>query len=184
MSPRRKIVSGNQLYFSAPARRPPQRWGLPVAAIIAALVAAAAITVCVLVLVSHQKQWRTTINDVVALGYVRSFMTQFTSPDPFHANDYTDRILAQATGDFADQYRQHQNEILVGVARSEPTTGTVLDAGVSRRNNDGSIEVLVATKFTAKSPDGKLQLERASRWVVTTKQEGQQWKISGLTPMI
>ncbi|MGP0080686.1 MAG: mammalian cell entry protein, partial [Mycobacterium sp.] len=67
--------------------------------------AAAAITVCTLVLISHQTQWRTTIKDAAALGYVHSFMTEFTSPDPFHANDYTDRISAQATGEFAQQYR-------------------------------------------------------------------------------
>jgi Mce-associated membrane protein len=111
-------------------------------------------------------------------------MTDFTSPDPLHANDYADRVLDQATGDFAKQYRQNENEILIGVARSEPTTGAVLEAGVSRRNDDGSVEVLVITKFTSKSPDGKLQAERADRWVVTAKQEGDRWKISSLIPMI
>lgn len=123
------------------------------------------------------------MNDAVALGYVRTFMTEFTSPDPFHANDYTDRILAQATGEFADQYRQNENEILIGVARSEPTTGAVLDAGVSRRNDDGSVDVLIVTKLTSQSPDGKFQAARNNRWVVTTKQEGDQWKISSLIPM-
>lgn len=112
-------------------------------------------------------------------------MIEFTSPDPFHANDYADRILNQATGDFAEQYRANENQILVSVARSEPTTGSVLDAGVSRRNDDGSIDVLVVTKFTAKSPNGKLLAERANRWVVTAIQEGdRQWKISSLIPMI
>jgi Mce-associated membrane protein len=152
---------------------------------LAAVVAAAAIIFCTQVLTLHEKHWRTTIEDVAALGFVRSFMTEFTSPDPFHANDYTDRILTHATGDFAEQYRANQNQILVQVARTEPTTGTVLDAGVSRRNDDGSIDVLVVTKFTSKSPDGKLLMERANRWVVTAKQEGdRQWKISSLIPMI
>ena len=140
--------------------------------------------VSAVVLSSHEMQRRTTISDAVALSYVRSFMTDFTSPDPLHANDYADRVLDQATGDFAEQYRQNENEILIGVARSEPTTGAVLEAGVSRRNDDGSVEVLVITKFTSKSPDGKLQAERADRWVVTAKQEGDRWKISSLIPMI
>jgi Mce-associated membrane protein len=157
---------------------------LPLAVAFAAAAAVTAMVVCALVLSSHQMQRRTTISDAVALGYVRSFMTDFTSPDPFRANDYADRILGQATGDFAEQYRQNENEILIGVARSEPTTGAVLDAGVSRRNDDGSVEVLVITKFTSKSPDGKLQAERANRWVVTAKQEGDRWKISSLIPMI
>ena len=111
-------------------------------------------------------------------------MTDFTSPDPFHANDYVDRILARATGDFAEQYRKNENEVIIGIARSEPTVGTVLEAGVSRRNDDGSVDVLVITKLTSKSPDGTLQAERANRWVVTTRQEGDRWMISSLTPMI
>ncbi|AEV73549.1 hypothetical protein MycrhN_3007 [Mycolicibacterium rhodesiae NBB3] len=185
MSPRRKIKdSGQEPFVCATRPRPPRRWGLPLAAIIAAAVTVAAITLCALVLISHEKQSRATIKDVAALGYVRSFMTEFTSPDPFRANDYAERILAQVTGEFAEQYRQNQNAILVGVAQSEPTTGTVLDAGISRWNDDGSVDVLVVTKFTSKSPDGKLQLERASRWVVTAQQEGERWKISSLTPII
>ena len=111
-------------------------------------------------------------------------MTEFTSPDPLQANDYLNRILAQATGQFAQQYRNNQKEILLQLARTEPTTGTVLNAGVAERNDDGSVEVLVVTKFTSKSPDGKVALERANRWVVTARQEGDRWKISSLLPMI
>ena len=40
------------------------------------------------------------------------------------------------------------NEILVQVARAEPTTGTVVEAGVQRWNDDGSADVLVATKIS------------------------------------
>lgn len=185
MSPRRKYDAGSQTDFFIPVDRGPRGWGFPLAAIVAAAVAAVAITFCSLVLLSHEKHWRTTVRDAAALGFVRSFMTEFTSPDPFHANDYADRILNQATGEFAEQYRANENQILVSVARSEPTTGSVLDAGVSRRNDDGSIDVLVVTKFTAKSPSGKLLAERANRWVVTAIQEGdRQWKISSLIPMI
>ncbi|WP_319446862.1 MULTISPECIES: mammalian cell entry protein [unclassified Mycobacterium] len=182
MSPRRRIEPGSSSLFVGPTR-PRRRWAWPVVVTFAATVAVTAMAVCALVLSGHEARRGTEIYDAAALGYVRSFMTDFTSPDPFHANDYADRILAQATGDFADQYRQNENEILVGIARSEPTTGAVLDAGVSRRNDDGSIDVLVITKFTSKSPDGTLQAERANRWVVTTKQEGSQWKISNLIPM-
>lgn len=182
MSPRRKFEPGGGHLFPAPLRW--RRWGLPLTTTFSAAVAAAAITVCTLVLISHETQWRTTIKDAAALGYVHSFMTEFTSPDPFRANDYTDRILAQVTGEFAQQYRENQNEILVQVARSEPTTGSVLDVGVARWNDDGSVDVLVVTKFTSKSPDGKLVLERENRWIVTAKQEGDRWKISGLIPMI
>lgn len=111
-------------------------------------------------------------------------MTEFTSVDPFHANDYVDRVLAHATGDFAKQYQDRENEILLQVARAEPTKGTVLDAGVERWNDDGSANVLVATEMTSKSPDGKRIFEKTNRWVATAKQEGNQWKISSLLQVI
>lgn len=184
MSPRRKIDRASEPDSVVPQPRRRRRWCLPLAVTIATAVAAAAIAVCTLVLVAHREQSHATIRDIAALDYVRSFMTEFTSPDPFHANDYADRILAQATGQFAEQYRHNQNAVLVGVAQSEPTTGSVLEAGVSRHNDDGSVDVLVVTKITAKSPDAKLVMHRATRWVVTAKQEGDRWKISSLIPMI
>ncbi|WP_396922444.1 mammalian cell entry protein [Mycolicibacterium sp.] len=184
MSPRRKLPPDDEPSFPLWRPRPRRRWGLLLAETAATAMAAASIALCALVLYDHQLQRRSDILDVEALGYVRSFMTEFTSPDPFHANNYADRILAQATGDFAEYYRQHENEILVGVARSEPTTGAVLEAAVSRRNDDGSVDIMVVTTLTAKSSDGALQLQRVNRWVVTTKQEGERWKISNLNPMM
>jgi len=185
VSPRRRFDKGETPLFSERAQPPRRRrLLLPVAAASAAVLAAAAITVCTVVLISHETQRRATIKEAAVLGYVRSFMTEFSSPDPFHANDYTDRILAQTTGEFGQQYRNNQNEILIGVARSEPTAGTVLEAGIARWNDDGSADVLVVTKFTSKSTDGKFVAERANRWVVTATQEGDGWKISNLTPVL
>jgi Mce-associated membrane protein len=110
-------------------------------------------------------------------------MTQFTSLDPFHANDYVDRVLARSTGEFAKQYEEKANLSLLQVAKGEPTTGTVLDAGVERWNDDGSANVLVATDVSVKSPDGK-QVDAAYRWLVTAEKEGEQWKISSLLQVI
>ena len=118
------------------------------------------------------------------LSYVSGFMTQFTSIDPYHANDYVTRILAQATGDFAKQYQEKANQILLQVARAEPATGTVLDAAVERWNDDGSVNVMVATAVTSKSPDEKQVFENANRWTATVTQEGNQWKISNLLQVI
>ena len=106
-------------------------------------------------LVSHETDRRTQVRDADVLNYVRSFMTTYTTLDPFHANYYGDRIQAQATGDFAKMFKEKINEILIQVARAEPTQGTVLEAGVQRWNDNGSADVLVATKISNKSPDGK-----------------------------
>jgi Mce-associated membrane protein len=124
------------------------------------------------------------MKEVDVLGFAKSFMTGFTSLDPFHANDYVDRLLAQATGDFAKQYREKVNEVLVNVAQAEPTKGTALDAGVERWNDDGSANVLVATEVTYKSPDRKQTIANTSRWVLTAQREGDQWKISSLQQVI
>ena len=184
MSPRRKFQPGEESLLVASLARSRRRWGLPLAATVSALLMVAALTVSTLMLISHQSRESAAAKDREVLSYVRWFMVDFTSIDPFHANDYIDRILAQATGDFAKQYHDKANEILLQVARAEPTTGAVLDAGVERWNDDGSANVLVATGVTSRSPDEKQVFENTNRWTATAKQEGSQWKISNLLQVI
>jgi len=191
MSPKRKVdesadtaaadTVGSGYFHATP--KPPRRWGLPLVAAVTAVVVAAAIAASTVMLVRHEGDRRVAVNDAAALGYAREFMTMYMTLDPFNANDYADRILAQGTGEFATMYKEKLNEILVQVARAEPSTGTVLEAGVERRNDDGSVDVLLATKVTTKSPDGKSTIESGSRWIATTVKEGQQWKISKLVPV-
>ena len=183
MSPRRRLEADERDFFDV-APKPPRRWGLPLIAILAALLIAASITGSTLMLIQHVKDDRSSAKEADALGYVREFMTAYTTLDPFHANDYADRILAQGTGDFAKMFKEKENEILIQVARAEPTKGTVLEAGVQRWNDNGSADVLVATKISTKSPDGKSTIENGNRWVATAIKEGQQWKISQLIQVI
>jgi Mce-associated membrane protein len=186
MSPRRKVDEKDRDFFSAhtPGPKAPLRWGLPLTAILAVVLAAAAIAGSVFILVGHESLTRTDDRDASALFYVRGFMTEYTSLDPFHANDYADRILAQGTGDFAKSFKDKLNDIVIQVARAEPTTGIVQEAGVQRWNDNGSADVLVATNVKSTAPDGKTPIESGTRWVVTTIEEGQQWKISQLIQVI
>jgi Mce-associated membrane protein len=190
MSPRRRIQPGEEpiLNLRVPETRrwwaPSRGWRLPLTMSIAAVIAAAAITACSLILVGHESHLHAESKEHRVLIFVRSFLTDFASLDPFHANDYVDHLLAQSTGEFAKQYRENENEILVQVARAEPTKGTILDAGVERWNDDGSANVLAITEVTTKSPDGQQVVETTNRWVVTAQQEGNQWKISSLTPVL
>jgi Mce-associated membrane protein len=184
MSPRRKFQPGEESLFVAHPRTRQRPWAYPLTITIAALLMAAAITVSTLMLISHQSAERAASNNRQVLNYVTGFMTEFTSIDPFHANDYINRILAQATGDFAKQYTDKANQILLQVARAEPATGTVLGTGVERWNDDGSVTVMVATAVTSKSPDEKQVIENTNRWTVTATQEGKQWKISNLLQVI
>lgn len=203
MSPRRRIQPGEEPLLTErvptltpwsrlPMRltlapqwwKPSRTWVLPLAMAVAAVLAAGAIMTSSFVMVDHRSHHQLAMKEVDVLGFARSFMTGFTSLDPFHANDYVDRVLAQATGDFANKYRTKVNEILLNVAQAEPTKGIALDAGVERWNDDGSANVLVATEVTSKSPDGKLTIENTNRWVLTAQREGDQWKISSLQQVI
>ena len=204
MSPRRRIQPGEEpllvervpktsLWSRLPLRglrlprhwwKPSRQWAVPMAMAAAVLLAAGAITASSFILVNHRSHHQLAMKEVDVLGFVRSFMTGFTSLDPFHANNYVDRLLAQATGDFAKQYREKVNEVLLSVAQAEPTKGTALDAGVERWNDDGSANVLAATEVTYKSPDGKQTIESTNRWVLTAQREGDQWKISSLQQVI
>lgn len=183
MSPRKQITNADRDYFAVePA--PPRRWGLALATAIGALVVAMALAASVLMVVSHESYRRTQVRDAAVLDYVKGFMSTYTSLDPFNANDYADRVLAQGTGDFAKSFKEKMNEIVIQVARAEPTQGTVTEAGVQRWNDNGSADLLVATKISTTAADGKTTIESGNRWVVTTIEEGQQWKISQLIQVI
>jgi Mce-associated membrane protein len=204
VSPRRRIEPGEEpllterlpetFWWSRLPRRRltlPRHWWklsrnspLPVAVATAAVVAASAITMSSFVLVKQRSHHQVAMKDVDVLGFVQAFMTGFTTLDPFHANAYVDKVLAHATGGFAKQYHDKQNEILIQIAQAEPTRGTALAAGVERWNEDGSANVMVATDVTFKSPDGKQTFDNTNRWVVTAQREGNQWKISSLQQVI
>jgi Mce-associated membrane protein len=183
MSPRRIVDADEPEFFYAPDD-PPTRWGLPLVAGISALLITVAVGLATFMTVAHESDRRTNIRDADALGYVRTFMRAYTTLDPFNANNYADRIRAQGTGEFVKTFTDKQNEIVLEVARNEPTTGEVLDAGVERWNDDGSVDVLVAIKMTSTTADGKQTIETGSRWLATAIKEGQQWKISRLIQVI
>ena len=203
MSPRRRIQPGEEpllaeqvpastLWSRLPVRptlprqwwKPSRDWAMPVAMVIAGILAASGITMSSYVLVNQRSHHQVAMNDVDVLGFVKAFMTGFTTLDPFHANAYFDRVMAHATGDFAKQYHDKHNQIVIQIAQAEPTKGTILDAGVERWNDDGSANVLVATDITFKTPDQKQVIDNTNRWVVTAQREGDQWKISSLQQVI
>jgi len=181
VSPRRRAAA-LEAFSDLPPHRGP-RFTLAVLVSSAAAVLIAALAVSSILLITHEQHRRAAVRDVAVITYVRSFMTQYTSPDPMRANDYADGVLAQATGGLAQVYQERINEIVIQVAQAEPTTGTVLDAGVERWNDDGSADVVVATKTVTTLPDGRT-FEDGSRWVATAIQEGEQWKISNLLQVI
>ena len=184
MSPRRRVDASDADFFSGQVPTSPRRWGLPLVAGAAVVLIVAAITASALLMVAHRSEHREVVKQAEALSYVRAFMTDYTSLDPFHANDYADRMLSQGTGDFAKAFTQRMNEIVLQVAQAQPTTGSVREAGVQKWNSDGSVDVLVATEVGTVAPDGKSRVENGSRWVATAVEEGTQWKISQLLRVV
>jgi Mce-associated membrane protein len=201
MSPRRRIEPGSttgdgdeRLREEQKARGTTNRrdWravvrsarGLPGLGVAGSLLVIAAIVLTSLMLWSHESDHGAEVTDADVLGSVGQFMTEYTTLDPFHANDYADRVLAAATGEFAKEFKEKENAILVQVARAEPTKGTVIDAGIEKWHDDGSVSVLVATKISTTVGQSRRPVESGNRWVVSAVKEGQQWKISRLTQVI
>lgn len=182
MSPRRKIDPTEVGLFRLPDPEP-RRWGVKLVACLASVVVIAAIVATALILVNTKTHERDRLRDAAVLTAVGSFMTLYTSPDPFNANDYADKVIAQGTGQFARLYKERINEVVVQVARAEPTTGTVQALGIESWNEDGTVNVVVAAKTSTKLPDGQV-FEDGNRWVVTAMKEGEQWKISNLLQVI
>ena len=108
---------------------------------------------------------------------------QYTSPDPFNANAYADKVLAQGTGNFAELYKEKMNDVVIQVAQAEPGFGAVQDIGIERWNEDGSASVITVANMTTTLPDGR-KIQSGSRWVVTAVKEGEQWKVSNLIQVI
>ena len=179
MSPRRKIDPAAGGLLPEPAPKPPRQWRFAVVATLASLVVIGAIAASALILVSHESHRREAIRDVAVLGYVRSFMTEYTSLDPFHANDYADRILAQGTGDFGDQYRKYSDAIAPVNKQAKVSNSTQVVATAVESLTGADATALVYTNTSNSTPQSKdmpslsylsyrLDMQRhGSRWLIT-----------------
>lgn len=182
MSPRRRIEPGSADVFARPAVAP-QRGLLPLAVAVASVVVATAVVLSALVFTDSRAERRMAIRDAAVIDFVRSFIVQYTSPDPFNANAYADKVLAQGTGNFAELYKEKMNDVVIQVAQAEPGFGAVQDIGIERWNEDGSASVITVANMTTTLPDGR-KIQSGSRWVVTAVKEGEQWKVSNLIQVI
>jgi Mce-associated membrane protein len=182
MSPRRRIdadqPSGLRMPEPEPSRRVPVLLGALAAALILGAVTMSAVT-----FVGDQAARSGKIREAAVLSMVRTFITQYTSPDPFNANNYADKVLALGTGNFAKLYSDRMNDVVLQVAQAEPGFGTVQEVGVERWNPDGSASVIAVASMTTKMPDGT-RIDSNSRWEVTAVKEGDQWKVSDLIQVL
>lgn len=182
MSPRRRLEPAQPSPFRLPDP-PPSRRKLAVIGALAAAVITVAVAISAVVFVKNQTERRTQIREAAVVSFVRTFITQYTSPDPFNANDYADKVLALGTGNFAKMYSDRMNEVVIQVAQAERGFGTVQEIGIERWNNDGSASVIAVANMTTKLPDGQ-SFDTNTRWEVTAVREGDQWKVSDLIQVL
>lgn len=181
MSPRRRYDPDTRA-FRLPDQPPRNRVLAAVAAMVGTVMAVC-LTVAALVFVKHETAHQAQIRDADVIGFVKSFVTNYTSPDPFNANAYADSVLANGTGRFAEDFQKSINAVVIQVARAERGFGAVQELGIERWNSDGSADVVAVAMMTTKLPDGT-SVESSSRWVVTAAKEGEQWKVSNLIQVI
>lgn len=182
MSPRRRIEADAIEVLAVPPVPPAGRL-LPALTALAAVLVAVAVGVSTYVYAHSRTEHSAAVRSAAVVDFVRSFLTQYTSPDPFNANAYADKILARGTGDFAKFYTEKMNDIVVQVARAEPGVGTVQEIGVEQWNDDGSANVIAVASMVTTFPDGR-KFATGSRWLVTAIEEGDQWKVSNLIQVI
>ena len=161
----------------------PSRRRLSLVAAIAAVAMLGALSVSAFVFAKSITSQRADVRNAAVIDFVRSFVTQYSSPDPFNANRYAEQILAQGTGEFATQFGDNMNAVVFQVAQAERGFGAVQDLGIERWNDDGSADVIAVSKMTTKMPNGTT-VESGNRWVVTATREGEQWKVSSLLQVI
>ena len=133
MSPRRRISPDAQDSFGLPPLPPGRakplagRWSW--IASLAAVVVLASVTAAAVIVTKHETIRRAQIRDADVLTFVNSFVTAYTSPDPFNANRYAEQILAQGTGEFATQFGDNMNAVVFQVAQLKRHTRSAPDPG-------------------------------------------------------
>lgn len=182
MSPRRRFDEGDWSSLRMPEPRP-SRHRLLVVASIAAVTMIVALSVSAFVFAKSVSQQRASVRNAAVIDFVRTFVTQYTSPDPYNANAYADKILALGTGNFATLYSEKMTEVVIQVAQAEPGVGTVQEIGIERWNPDDTANVIAVANMTTTMPDGK-KIDSGSRWEVTAVKEGDQWKVSDLIQVL
>ena len=182
MSPRRRLDSERIESVPMPAERDRRR-ALTRTVAAAAAVVLAALSLSAFTFAHSQTERRAMVKQAAVLSFVRTFVSQYTSLDPFNANAYAERVEKLGTGEFAKMYKDKMNAIVVAVARAEPSKGAVSELGIQRWNDDGSADVVAVADMTTTLPDGK-KIQSNSRWVVTAIKEGDQWKVSNLIQVI
>ena len=182
MSPLRRFDDGDWSSLRMPEPRPSHR-RLRAVASIAAVAMLVALSVSAFVFTKSITQQRAAVRNAEVIDFVRSFVTQYTSPDPFHANAYADKILALGTGNFAKLYSDKMTEVVIQVAQAEPGVGTVQEIGIERWNPDDSANVIAVSNMTTTMPDGK-KIDSGSRGEVTAVMEGDRWRVSDLIQVL
>ncbi|WP_330256089.1 hypothetical protein OG874_16895 [Nocardia sp. NBC_00565] len=101
----------------------------------------------------HHTVTRDSANDDQLLHFSMDAVAELISTNSGDAGGYVDRVLANATGTWHDEFEARKRSVLDTMQASGGViTGRGIAAGIERRNDDGSATVLVAATSEASVP--------------------------------
>lgn len=104
-------------------------------------------------MVRHHTAVREAASDTQLLDFAKDAVAQLVSTDPADPRGYVDRVLANSTGRWHDEFDARKRSVVDTMqASGGVTSGHGVAAGIERRNDDGSVSVLVVVTSQTSVP--------------------------------
>ncbi|MCU1647637.1 MAG: hypothetical protein JWN03_7912 [Nocardia sp.] len=128
----------------------------------------------------HHAVDRSTGHDQGMLQFSMDAVAQLISTNSADPNGYVDRVLANATGQWHDEFDARKRSVVDTMQASGGiTTGHGIAAGIERRNDDQSVTVLVVAtgESSVPVPQGNSAPAEASPGGMQVKTEPKQYQL-------
>ncbi|MBV7707049.1 hypothetical protein NOVA_30130 [Nocardia nova] len=104
-------------------------------------------------MVRHHTAVRDAARDTQLLNFSKDAVAQLVSTDSADPRGYVDRVLANSTGQWHDEFDARKRSVIDTMQTSGGMTrGHGVAAGIERRNDDGSVSVLVVVTSQTSVP--------------------------------
>ena len=104
-------------------------------------------------MVRHHTAVRDADRDTQLLDFSKDAVAQLVSTDSADPRGYVDRVLANSTGRWHDEFDARKRSVIDTMqASGGVTSGHGVAAGIERRNDDGSVSVLVVVTSQTSVP--------------------------------
>ncbi|OXR43135.1 hypothetical protein B7C42_04557 [Nocardia cerradoensis] len=104
-------------------------------------------------MIRHHTSVRDAARDAQLLDFSKDAVAQLVSTDSADPRGYVDRVLANSTGQWHDEFDARKRSVIDTMQASGGVTrGHGVAAGIERRNDDGSVSVLVVVTSQTSVP--------------------------------